>query len=78
MRHLEHAGLVVMKRPPISGGAAMGLGFEAWLIPHDAQEPSFEDQTPKGSVRPEGDLPAWCSVRKECAHKRSFHRKQAD
>ena len=24
--------------------------------------------------RPEGDLPAWCLVRKECAHERSFRR----
>jgi hypothetical protein len=26
--HLERAGFVVMKRPPIEGGAALGRGFE--------------------------------------------------
>jgi hypothetical protein len=29
VRHLERAGFVVMKRPPIGGGAALGRGFES-------------------------------------------------
>ena len=28
VEYLERAGFVVMKRPPISGGAALGQGFE--------------------------------------------------
>jgi hypothetical protein len=28
VRHLERAGFVVMKRPPETGGAALGRGFE--------------------------------------------------
>jgi hypothetical protein len=28
VEHLERAGFVVMKRPPIIGGAALGKGFE--------------------------------------------------
>jgi hypothetical protein len=28
VEHLERAGFVVMKRPPIGGGAALGRGFE--------------------------------------------------
>jgi hypothetical protein len=28
VRHIERAGFVVMKRPPIGGGAALGRGFE--------------------------------------------------
>ncbi len=28
VRHLERAGFVVMKKPPILGGAALGRGFE--------------------------------------------------
>jgi hypothetical protein len=28
VERLERAGFVVMKRPPISGGAALGKGFE--------------------------------------------------
>jgi hypothetical protein len=28
VRHLERAGFVVMKRPPLIGGAALGRGFE--------------------------------------------------
>ncbi len=28
VEHLERAGFVVMKKPPISGGAALGRGFE--------------------------------------------------
>ncbi len=28
VEHLERAGLVVMKRRPIGGGAALGRGFE--------------------------------------------------
>jgi hypothetical protein len=28
VEHLERAGFVVMKRPSISGGAAIGRGFE--------------------------------------------------
>jgi hypothetical protein len=28
VRHLERAGFVVMKKPPIGGGAALGRGFE--------------------------------------------------
>jgi hypothetical protein len=28
VRHLERAGFVVMKRPPIGGGAALGRGYE--------------------------------------------------
>ncbi len=28
VQHLERAGFVVMKRPPIGGGAALGRGFE--------------------------------------------------
>ena len=27
VEHLERAGFVVMKRPPIGGGAALGRGF---------------------------------------------------
>ncbi len=29
VEHLERAGFVVMKRPPIGGGAALGRGFES-------------------------------------------------
>jgi len=28
VEHLERSGFVVMKRPPIGGGAALGRGFE--------------------------------------------------
>jgi hypothetical protein len=28
VEHLERAGFVVMKRPPIGGGGALGRGFE--------------------------------------------------
>ncbi len=28
VRHLERAGFVVMKKPPIVGGAALGQGFQ--------------------------------------------------
>jgi hypothetical protein len=28
VEHLERAGFVVMKRPPLTGGAALGQGFE--------------------------------------------------
>ncbi len=28
VRHLERLGFVVMKKPPIGGGAALGRGFE--------------------------------------------------
>ncbi len=28
VEHLERAGFVIMKRPPIGGGAALGRGFE--------------------------------------------------
>jgi hypothetical protein len=28
VEHLERSGFVVMKRPPIAGGAAVGRGFE--------------------------------------------------
>ena len=28
VEHLERSGFVVMKRPPIAGGAALGRGFE--------------------------------------------------
>jgi hypothetical protein len=28
VRHLERAGFVVMKKPPLSGGAALARGFE--------------------------------------------------
>lgn len=28
VRHLERAGFVVMKRPPIGGGSALARGFE--------------------------------------------------
>jgi hypothetical protein len=28
VEHLERAGFVVMKQPPISGGAALGRGYE--------------------------------------------------
>jgi len=28
VEHLERSGFVVMKRPPIRGGAALGRGFE--------------------------------------------------
>jgi hypothetical protein len=28
VRHLERAGFVVMKRPPITGGAPLGRGYE--------------------------------------------------
>ena len=28
VEHLERAGFVVMRRPPIGGGAALGRGFE--------------------------------------------------
>ena len=28
VRHLERAGFVVMKKPPIVGGASLGRGFE--------------------------------------------------
>lgn len=29
VEHLERCGFVLMKRPPIGGGAALGRGFEA-------------------------------------------------
>jgi hypothetical protein len=29
VRHLERAGFVVMKRPSVVGGAAMGRGYES-------------------------------------------------
>ena len=28
VEHLERSGFVVLKRPPIGGGAALGQGFE--------------------------------------------------
>jgi len=30
VEHLECAGFVVMKRPPIGGGAALGPGMMGW------------------------------------------------
>jgi hypothetical protein len=31
VRHLERAGFVIMKRPPIGGHAPLGRGFEGYL-----------------------------------------------
>jgi hypothetical protein len=30
VRHLERAGYVVMKRPPLGGHSQIGRGFEGW------------------------------------------------
>jgi hypothetical protein len=50
VEHLERSGFVVMKKPPIGGGAALGRGHEGWRAPKSLPAWRFSTLKAAGAV----------------------------